>query len=312
MAVAKSDLKFYLTAAEPGVSQSDPSLSLGGYVSTTPLSLSAALSAPLGTDAASISLSSSLTGRLLVGGELMSVTASTPSHRGDLATLARPHPSGAPVYAPISLFNNSFNDDYAQYRCVAVRNENASETFHNLEFYLKYASRNADSIISFAIEAATTLPMVTTASKGTTLSITSSLLTGYGNNHFKDCAVQITSGVNTGLYRTVASSDSSTGTLVFTSALTFSPSAGDTFVVWPKPAQRISSGVATPDTGDNISPYTFETGRSNAVSIDIGGFRSTDLGPYDVTYLWFKRQTSANVDGYDDNRVVFTANYETA
>jgi hypothetical protein len=313
MAVSKTDLKFYLTTAEAGTVQSDPSQSIGGYVSTTPFNDSTTLLSVLSQSSSVISLSAVLSEQsLLVDHEIVTVSGTSLTGRGQNQTLAVPHAAGSTVFGLThnSLFNDSFSDSGYQYRCIAVRNENPVSSFYNLNFYLKNASLNPNSTVSIGVEYAQQQIQTGTATNGGTLTLVdSSLADVYSDNFFVNCPITFTSGMNVNLTRVVASFDSATGTFVFTQSLSVGVVAGDTYRVGQLPSQRLVTGSASAPMGAVFSGF-----QSGNIPLNVDGNRPNlnTLEPFETVYIWFQRQINENADQYLNNRVVFTAHYTTA
>jgi len=309
MSVSKTDLKYYYTTIDAGNTQTDPSQSIGGYLSTTPFAASAILTADVAQNSVSLSLSSSLPGdMLLIDDEIIVVSGSTIVSRGWLSTIAKPHATGAIASSLIQdyLFNDSFSPSYTQSRCIGVRNENPDDSFYNLSFYLKSPSVNPEVAISLAVEYEKQTPIEGVATTGGSLSFgDSSLISSYVDNYFSTCALTFTGGSNVNLSRIVSSFDSATGTFVLNQSLPLPVAVGDTYRVSGLPAQRLVSGVDNPVEATNFSGF-----QEGKISIDIGGHRGdATLAPFETVYLWLQRQGTANAAQYSNNRVTFTANY---
>jgi len=324
MAVSKTDLLFYLTSLEPGVSQTDVSASLGGYPSTSEVNPSALLSSNLSFAGATVTVSASGNGQLQIGAELLDVTGSgttkTIIGRGALGTDELFHSSGSRVFwvSKSNLFNASFNANQQQYRCIAVTNTNATDTFHNLKFYIKSASRSPASVIKFAVEVPSTELLNSTATRGSTISLVDESLIGdFADDYFKDCTVYIkdNSSPNYNFSRVAASFDGSSGTFTFVTAFPSAISAGTAYRVENAPAQTIASGALSPAFGTNrVSSLSTAGTMTSAVGINVSGDRDNgnNLGPKETIYIWFERTAVNGVVSLTDNRVIFTASYTTS
>lgn len=318
---AKTDLKFLLTTDEPASQQTDPSQSVGGYCSSTPMSLSALLSSTVSNSTTTISLNDSIgtPDLLLIDNEIINAEGSEDTfdvlNRGYLSTVSVPH-----IYTTVvkgirrnSLFNNSFSNTYKQYRCVAVKNTSTSGAFSNLKLYVKYPSINSDTSIRIAVEVPITGVIVSAASSGTTLSLAdSSLARIYSDNYFAGCVLTIKSGTNTNSSRLITSYTSSTGTFVFDTLLDDVITAGTEYVVDSRPIQRLPDGITAPTANSYLSDFVTANGPENAIPINISGKRvfGNSLGPNDVVYLWIEKTGTNKANEFTNNRVILTARYE--
>jgi len=129
-------------------------------------------------------------------------------------------------------FNQRFNDNLKQYRCIAIKNENATDTALNAAVYIKQNTVNASSLIKIALEMPTNDYRSGTISSGSTISVVDPSLVGvFSDNHFQNAVLRITGGSNVNQSRIISSYDDSTGTFVLQSSLPFGVSSGDSYEV---------------------------------------------------------------------------------
>lgn len=316
----KSDLKFYLTSAEPQLLNVSPSQSIGGYPSSTEYSISALLSDPVDRNEAVLNIDGSLDSpySVYIDEEVMKVSEtvdldgdygnleSLAVERGSLTTRKRFHAAGDSVFVAEKnvFFNGSLSENGKQYRCIAVQNTSSTDTFYDLSFYIKNPSRNSNSIVKVAVETPTEEIVYGISSGGTSISLTdSSLINLYDDNFFNGRLLVIDdiSSLNYNQSRVIASFDKRTGIVTFRNSMPYSIVNNTMFRIEQSPSQILSSGRISPTN------VTFSTalGIQNAVG-------EIDLGPFETVYLWFERDISLNTDKYEDNRVVFTTFYRNS
>ncbi len=323
MAVSKTDLLFHLTGLESATSQTDVAESLGGYPSTTEINPSALLSSNLSFATNSITVTASGSGQLQIGSELIDVTGSgttlTITGRGASETDELFHASGSRVFwvSKPNLLNASFNANQKQYRCIAITNNHATDTFYNLKFYIKKASRSAASVIKFAVETPATEILNSTATGGSTISLVDESIIGeYEDDYFNNCVVYIrdASSDNYNFSRVAATFDGSTGTFTFVTAFPSAITADTDYRIENAPSQTISSGALSPAFGTfRVSDLSSASTLASAVGIDVPGdrYNGNHLGPKETVYVWFERSAVDGVTSQTNNRIIFTASYTT-
>ena len=331
---SKSNLKFYLTNAQSLVA-SIPSHSLGGYPSNTEFLFHTALTGDLAQTSLTMSIANSIvaSNAILIGDELIktayvssssssssssecscSSSSSSSSSSENLTTIlrgwntiAKPHLAGTPVYASISnnLFNNSFNSDFTQYRCIAVKNISDSDVFYNLRFYFRNPSLSTTSTVKMAIEVPRIETISSMATGGTTISLVDTTLS-QDDNYYSGAILTMTSGSNNCQSREIAAYDYTTRTITFVDRMCYAIENGDTYIIQNAPSQAIVSGMDSPTFDTTyVSPLA-----TSVNSIDYGGrVHGTDLYPNEVVYLWLERHLDSNANELSDNRVIFTASY---
>jgi hypothetical protein len=315
----KSDLKFYLTSAEPQLLNVQPSMSIGGYPSATEYTINALLSNPIDTSDTLLNVDGALGNpySVVIDEEVMKVNEtvdldgeygnleSLSVDRGSFNTNKRFHAEGDSVAVAEKnvFFNGSLNSQGKQYRCIAVQNTSSTDTFYDLSFYIKNGSRNSKSKVKVAIEIPTDEIVYGISTGGTSISINdSSLINLYDDNFFNGrlLVVDEISSLNYGQARVIASFDKRTGIITFKNSMPYSIAANTMFRIEQSPSQILSSGRVAPN-------LTFSTALE--IQNAIGG---VDLAPFETIYLWFERDISLNTDKYEDNRVIFTTFYRNS
>jgi hypothetical protein len=310
-------LKLYLTSLEPDLGQSVYSQSIGGYASSSLIYPETTLTSSLGLYDDDFNLDTPPSGNWLewqgveyinIGNEVIRIS---PLVDGSITNSIRAynnisnmHISGDIVRASSSkdLFNDVFNEDHKQYRCVAIKNISRSSTdpsdeqnAYNLEVYLKQNSRSINSTIKMALERPSSdyLEGQSTSWNAMQL-IDESLIDMYADDHFKESYLQILSGGASGQGKVVSSFDSSTGTFTFYSSFSeiFDFTTNVSYEVQPAPSQRVKTGIVAPQTGNlNVSNFFSPTSESSLSFFELGSdFNMGGLAPNNVVYLWIERE----------------------
>jgi hypothetical protein len=324
MAVSKTDLKFYLTSLEPDIAQANKSQSIGGYVSTSTVFSSTTLSASVGLYDTSLTLSdytniSGLT-YLAINNEIIEtdvvssneVVVKTRAING----LRNFHANGDTVFglSVDDLFNQKFNDDLKQYRCIAIKNENVSDTALNVAAYIKQQVVNDSSLTKMAVEYPKNDYHSGNATGGSKMSVINSSISGtFNDEHFTDAILKMTSGNNINQSRIVSSYDAG-GTFVLQSSLPFTVSSNDAYEVAAGPAQRAISALVSPTVGGSRTSLFSEASSSEFISLDVDGARSngSSLLPNGVLYIWLERGLVKDTELFSANSSIVSVNYFTA
>jgi len=332
-------LRNYLTSLEPDMNQSIYSQSIGGYVSNSLVYPETTLSSSLGLYDTSISLDTPASGSWLewqeveyinIGNEMIKVA---PIINGSIDVIQRGyngiinmHIFKDRVRAESSkeLFNNVFDDDYKQYRCIAVKNDSllvnpsGDLNAYNFEVYLKQNSRDLDSSIKISLEQPNSQYLSGVSTTWTSMTVVDISLIGiYDDNHFKEAYLKVLSGSATGQGKIISSFDSATGTFTFYSSFssTYDYSTNVSYEVLPAPSQRIKTGIVSPvDTGDNVLPFVSNNERS-PMRFSSGNFSDpiiTDLFPNDVVYVWVERIVDKGVENFNNNDIVLNIKYRVS
>ena len=251
MPIASSDIKFLLTHVDHDQAQSVPSLSLGGYASTTVVDFT-------------------------------------------------------------KLFDNRLNASLSQYRCIAVQNSNVTQVANLVGFYLRSTSINPNCTVSLAVEIPKVDAKTSTATGGSTIAmVDTSLSNVYADNQPVGAVVQFTSGLNSGVKTVVASYTTSSHTFTWANALAFPVSAGDGYILYPSPAQRLVSGTSAPTTSnDHVTSFSVPNSVASQISIGLPIRASAGtMNPRDVIYVWLQRTLLPNMPKFNNNNVVLAARY---
>lgn len=330
MAISKSDLKFYLTSLEPDVEQTIYSQSIGGYPAIVSTDLTKSLVYPETTFAHDDGLNSGslvvsdytkLTNCIYIdnGGEIIEIDQPT---ENDLTVVSRGVNSVRRAVAigdivrgiNTELFNNSFNKSFKQYRCFALRNNNATDSAYDVSIFLKRASQNLESTVKIAIEIPKSdyeTGVVTIDGNNKRHVVSSTFASVFDDNLFVDASLKFTSGSNVNQSRIVSSFDSSDGAFVVDSNFPYTPSAGDAFEIFPAPSQRISTGIVTPlYDSDYVSDF-IEATADNKIGININSNRihGDEMKPKDVVYVWIERSLKKTALNFAENSVSIGIRY---
>lgn len=326
----KEDINFYYTTVEPELAQSNPSQSLGGFISPTRLYASDELIRPISfTDSFLVFSSDSLSDYsiLQIGDELLTVkewkdSTAIIEERHAFGTPIRYHPEGAKVrgVGKNDIFDRILSKTGKQYRCIAVRNDSLSEIAREVKVFFKVTSRNTLSQTRFAIEIPKSEYYEGTATSGSVLVLIDSSLAGvHDDDHFVGVPLTMTSGGSAGQTRVVSGYQGSTGSFTLESELPSAIRSGNTFRINAAPSQLISSGTVSPSLSSTLStarPYLITAFQSaifatNGISIDVSGERDhgADLQPNDVIYIWLEREIDDNNDEFLNDRAIVTLSF---
>ena len=168
MAVAKTDVKVYLTGAvADGGAQADPDLSLGGFRSSTVINPVTLIDDVDGiTDAdATITVDATAdfdaTGYIWIDAEAIKYAGKTGvtftgCTRAQFGTAATAHDDNAMVRQFAALFDAISGSEAAagdsEYRCVCFKNEHGANSCLTAKAYSKLDTGNGEDDISFAVE----------------------------------------------------------------------------------------------------------------------------------------------------------------
>lgn len=326
----QSDLRFYLTSAEPLVEQKNLTQSVGGFVSNTQVCGGAILFESLSVyDKILVVSESSLSSDytlldlqknkyLQINDEIVAVDkwvglSAYLSHRNVFDTPLRMHPKGSIVREIIknNFFDTNISTQSKQYRCLAIKNINSSNEVKDLRLYFNIGSRNNLSEIKVALE----VPRSDYYSGiSSTTGITSfsvyNLMNEYADDHFKGAPIKFTSGSNVNQTRIVKQFVGSTGTIVLDQRLPSNIAVGDNFYIDSSPSTRIKSSAAKP-VSSAITEFFNPSAFDNSIPINIAGNRvgGNSLKPNEVIYVWFERSITAANDEYDNNRLALSLSF---
>ena len=329
----------YLTSLEPDISQTIYSQSIGGYYSNSLLYPEVTLASTVGLYDTLISLNTPLSGSWLewqgveyinIGNEMIKVS---PITNGTVLVVQRGyngiinmHILNDRVRAGSSkeLFNNVFDDNYKQYRCIAIKNDSllldpsGDLNAYNFEIYLKQNSRHRESSIKISLEQPNSQYFANVSTSWMSDRIVDASLIGvYSNNHFKEAYLKILSGAGSGQGKVISSFDSDTGTFMFYNSFSdnYDYTTNVFYEVLPSPAQRIKTGIISPvDTGDNVLPFVANK-EQTPMRFSSGNFSDpiiADLFPNDIVYVWIERIIEKGTESYDDNDFVLNIKYSVS
>ena len=331
-------LKLYLTSLEPDIEQTIYSQSIGGYCSNSLLYPETTVSSTIGLYDTSFTINTPVDGwsdwldkeYIGINNEVIKVD---PISDGSISVEERGfnnifnmHRSGDVVTAISSkeLFNDVFNDNRKQYRCLALKNLSSlsepsldpNPIAYDISIYFKQNSRNTNSAIKMALEKPSSQYLERTSTSWNSIQIIdTSLIGAYSDNYFKECYLKIKSGEAKGQGKIISSFDSATGTFVLYSSFSsaYDYSGNVKYEVLPAPAQRIKTGTISPvTTGNNFLPFSLagENGPMRFASITDGSnIFTTDLNPNDIMYIWFEREIQKGSEKFDNNDFVLNINY---
>jgi len=321
-------LKYYLTSLEPNMAQTIFSQSIGGYCSNSLLYPETTLSANVGLYDLNLSLDTPTGGwgqwtsaeYININGEMMAVAPISSgsvivSQRGS-NNIIQMHIAGDVVRANSTkeLFNDVLNDNYKQYRCIAVKNvsletdPSSDQVASDLSVWIEQNSRQADTTIRIALEIPKSQYYTGVSTSRTSLTLTDSSLVGrYPDDFFKDAYLQIGSQG-----AVIHSFESSTGTFTYVSSFSTS-TVNAIYEVLPGPAQRVKSGTVAPVSTSYISPFLSATPStpvhlSQTVDVSAGD----DIYPNYLFYIWVEREIKKGSAGMHNDDFVISVKYDTS
>ncbi len=301
------NLNYYLTSAEPEDIQTKTSQSIGGYCSNSLLYDSEFfVSETIGLYETSISISHNNPSQIssleegayfYINNEMMKIESIDYDNlilQVDRAinNILQMHIEGDFLkLADNKLFNDVFNSSNEQYRCIAIKNDSSmygaslEEALELSKIYIEQNSRNSDVNIELSID----IPV-------------GKYKDSYGyfeGSDFIDVALLSDSSIVDNAfvgsvlkiedeYSIVSSYDSSSGTFVFEEPFSddlMQASEEFSYEVFPSPAQRLKSGINTPESLSNMSEFGEYSSEVLAYSFDSDSI----LYPNDIIYLWIKR-----------------------
>ena len=334
-----ADLKIYLTSLQPDMSQAIFSQSIGGYSSNSLLYPETTVDSTIGLYDTSFELDSLADGvwtdwnnaeYLNINNEIMKVY---PIEGRSISVIQRgfnniieTHIKGdlAKGISTNELFNNVFNNDYKQYRCIVVKNVSLGvdpsivQSVNNVLVYIKQNSRNQNSNIKISAEKPVNQYLESTASSiisnlnDNTSTLVDISLNNYVDDYFKDSYLKIKRGSNKGQGRIITSFVSLTVTFVLDNTLIDDDSVE--YEIFPSPAQRIKSGIISPDiTDSNITPFSIPSEFSPIninFSDDINASVISNLFNFnDIFYIWLERTVEKGSSSFDNNDIVIDIGY---
>jgi hypothetical protein len=312
---------FYLTSLEPNMAQTNYSQSIGGYISTSTLYPSTTLNGTVGMYNTLLVLNtpaggwSSWIGKEYIGinGEMIQVA---PIVNGSITVIQRGinnifnmHVAGDKVYliSYKNIFNDVFDSNRKQYRCIAIRNDSISDLY-DFSVYVKQNSRNSGSSIKVSIEKPTSGYLYGTSTNRTATTLVDASLAGlYDDNHFAEAYLKV---VGDSVGRIVQSFDSDTGTFVLYDSFSSFNDIDVDYEVFPSPATRSQTGIISPSLTNNLISFVDS---SESSPLYLGNPHGTDadsnLLSRDLFYLWIERTVVKGNEAFDANDFVIVMNY---
>ena len=333
------NMKFYLTSLEPNLAQTIYSQSLGGYISTSLLYPEVALTKSVGlyNDWLEVEYPSDIDVWQLpmkcvnVGNEIMIIKdLGQLETRGIQVVRSTNNKAGMHIRGDLvrglytnGLFNNVFNEEYKQYRCISVKNEGISSDpsgeliAHNVRVYLYQNSRDRNTSLRIALEIPQSQYTVGESTNWSSSTLTNTSLIGvYDDNYFKEAYMRIVDGPNIGQKRIISSFDSLTGIFVFYDSLPVDYSSGYKrfvqYTIDPSPAQRIKTGTDAPIVGGGrVSNFSTIVGdKEFAMKINVEDETGKgDLNPNDIFYIWIERETTKGCTSFDNDNIIINLTY---
>jgi hypothetical protein len=323
------DVRFFLTSPEPLSEQNNITQSLGGYVSTNEIYGGVSLASAMSIYDKVIYLGQSVTSGfsvtdfqkneyIQIDDEIIRISKWSGftgyiAERNVFDTPLRVHAKGAVAREIVKndFFDTNFSKDRKQYRCIAVKNVNASEITKDMKVFFGINSRNNLSQVRIAIEVPSSdYYSGASSSSGITAFSVSSLAGAFPDNHFVNAPIYFESGGNTGQTRLVKSFVSSTGTIEISERLPNYIATGDLFFIDTAPSSRTKSSGKKP-TSPNVSEFFDANTEDTAISINVSGQRLNggDLKPNDVVYIWIERSILESSDEFIGNRFALSLIY---
>jgi hypothetical protein len=342
------DIKFYYTSLEPRMAQTISAQSIGGYCSTSVLYQEAVLSSSIGiynTDISITFLSSSPYNNwsslnyISIGEEIIKINGVESS--GVVNVVERSfngvlnmHLAGDTVTAVSinDVFNDVFNDDHSQYRCMCLKNLSPGAVVANIELYMAHNNQNPKTDVKIAVEVPSSQYLNSYSTSWTSITLVDDSIKSskqdssnvppveWVDNQCQGAYLRVLSGPNEGYGRVISSYDSLTGTFTFDSSFPYdydltkdSPTVQ--YEVDPAPAQRLKSGTAVPvlfgSTSttkliDATSSYIIGVGQTGQVGARLS---INSLNYNDVLYVWIERAVEDNYQLYESNNVSLVLYY---
>ncbi len=331
-------LKLYLTSLEPDMNQTICSQSIGGHISNSLLYPETTLASTIGLYNTSLNLNTPSSGNWIewqgleyinIGNEMIKVS---PIVNGSIVVSQRGFNNifnmhkKEDIVRSLSykeLFNDVFNDDYKQYRCIAIKNIDmnisADQTAYDISICFKQNSRNNDSSIKMALELPSSEYLLSSSTDWEAAQlIDSSLIGSYSDNYFQNAYLKIISGEANGQGKLISSFDSSTGIFTFSSSFSslFDYSVNVEYEVLPSPSQRIKTGDISPNVGINNVTFFSNPNENSALKFSelntSNIFTIEDLTPNNIIYIWLEREIAKGASEFLNNDLVMNVKYKVS
>lgn len=330
----------YTSAADPSVTQSTPSASLGGYAAPNVVSTRAQLDENISSTQVTVpiltgdSLPSSSTGLVSVGSEIMRY-GGLDSTNNQLINVTRavvppfaypaitePFPEFVHYLSTDGLFDTKPTSAMVQYRCVAIQQQSDTDASWQTTFpqVILTQNPNADVQVDIGIEVPTfdvhygTFQVGVTggneftsndADAGTTLGVIE-----YPDGFFNGGHIIIDpDGSGLGPLNHIIDSyeyDSGTGLATFFLEDDLPASevvAGTEYRINPAPSQVVLNEVTAPNQNTGLFTGFFGDGGTSTVTLQE---HNTSMLNFDVFYLWIKRTLTRNKKSGSDTGAIIT------
>jgi len=324
-----SNLKLYLTSLEPDISQSIYSQSIGGYISTSLVYPETTVLSTVGLYDEIIYLNTPTGGwsdwadieYISIGNEIIQVEGIT---SGTINVVKRGLNGVTSVHlednvcigiSTKKIFNNVFNDDYKQYRCIAVKNTSENWIMSGGLIYIKQNCRNPNSEIRIAIEVPKNKYTKGTSSSWDNNGLVDTTLIGqHSDNYFQNSYLVIRSGPNINQGRIINSYDNDNGSFIVSSSFPYdyneSYSQYVEYTIEPSPSQRIKTGTISPITGTDLVSIFSKTDQYYPISINVQGINGGDyLYPNNIFYIWLERTINKGSNLFDNDNIILTIKF---
>jgi len=297
-------IEFYYTSLVEKSSQSTPSNSIGGHISTNTVYTENAITADVQTDSADIALTTAPTssGYVNIDTEVLSFSSFENTQLSDLSrgigTGIFPHDNGSSGYilSVDNLFDEK-NNSLVQYRCVVLKNTSIALSSLKL-FMLQENSNNPQIDIGIEVPKHQKITgSITSITSSTSIKDTS--LNGlYESDFLSGSILTILTGTAAGQY-VVIDTNSSDGTINFSSAIT-GLTVGNTYKIDPAPSQRIINGITQPSSNSGL--FTGFSGDGGILELD-------NFLEDSILYIWIKKTLTENKKAEGNTSSTILAGY---
>jgi len=320
-----NNINLYLTSLEPNIAQNNYESSIGGYASTSIVFPTIFLTSNVGLydNVLYVDNYVDLLGYIYISinSEIIKVESISSNVvnvvEREIYGYRQMHLAGDTVSGiniNTNIFNNQYNSQNEQYRCLAIKNETGG-IIDNVSIELITNSENKGSIIEMAVEApkhGLLTDIYASGGSAYTL-IDSDLINQYSDNFFRNSILEFPvdpyfTSKNVGQERLILSFDSVTGTFVLESPLPFPVEDGDAYLIQPAPSTRLSTGIV--DNFDTTNMYISNFVSQGQIGILLSPFASMpSLLVNDICYIWLKKTIFGGYDIYNENGFGLRINY---
>jgi hypothetical protein len=327
------NIKCYLTSLEPDISQTIFSQSIGGYRSDSVIYPQTTLNNTIGLYETSLSFDLPENGNwsewndvsyISINDEIIKIGNMSKDVEGvnrGINGIVSMHLSKDIVTGlSTNIFNSTFNDDYKQFRCFAIRNEpEFSFEINNLEIYLSQNTINSNCVIDISVSVPSNQYLMSSSTSWSKSAIVDKNAipddpsgAGYAGNSFLNSYLKVLSGPNTGVNRLI-SSDGKNGIFTFYDDLPVDYdsslySSEIDYEIEPGPTSRSSSGYMAP----LIESQQSWIGYGETIEVDISESRFGNIFyPKDVFYVWVRRTLEKGKQEVNNDSFVLGLKYKS-